>query len=329
MLLKCLLPLYCLVFNLATATPAKLIFDTDIGNDCDDAGTLAMIHALVDRGEVELLAVMISTRVPTGPACADAINTFYHRPEIPIGVGKTSDNTQTHDDYATYIASHYPHDIEAGKVPDAVALYRKILAAQPDQSVVLAAVGPPTNISHLLDSPPDAISPLDGVALVGKKVKFYAAGGNGRANLPAGEAGWNYKWDLRAAANELQKFPTHIPMVFAGGSGLTLFTGAGYEKKPTGHIIRACYEKYHRRSTNLARCSWDQLRVLYAVRGGDNFETSAPGDITLEGDIIRYSPTPDRNRAYAYVKDKVLAAVQLEDLMMHDPLRSEQRPPAR
>ena len=36
---------------------AKIIFDTDIGGDCDDAGTLAMLHRLCDKGEAELLAV--------------------------------------------------------------------------------------------------------------------------------------------------------------------------------------------------------------------------------------------------------------------------------
>ena len=35
----------------------KIIFDTDIGGDCDDAGALALIHRLCDKGEVELLAV--------------------------------------------------------------------------------------------------------------------------------------------------------------------------------------------------------------------------------------------------------------------------------
>lgn len=35
----------------------KILFDTDIGCDCDDAGALALLHRLCDRGEAELLAV--------------------------------------------------------------------------------------------------------------------------------------------------------------------------------------------------------------------------------------------------------------------------------
>lgn len=35
----------------------KIIIDTDIGWDCDDAGALALIHSLCNKGEAELLAV--------------------------------------------------------------------------------------------------------------------------------------------------------------------------------------------------------------------------------------------------------------------------------
>ena len=37
--------------------PVKIIYDTDIGGDCDDAGTLSMLHRLCDKNEAELLAV--------------------------------------------------------------------------------------------------------------------------------------------------------------------------------------------------------------------------------------------------------------------------------
>ena len=37
----------------------KIIFDTDIGGDCDDAGALAMLHRLCDKGEAQLLAIRI------------------------------------------------------------------------------------------------------------------------------------------------------------------------------------------------------------------------------------------------------------------------------
>ena len=41
-------------------SPIPLIFDTDIGNDCDDVLAMGVIHALQTRGECELLAVTIT-----------------------------------------------------------------------------------------------------------------------------------------------------------------------------------------------------------------------------------------------------------------------------
>ena len=65
--------------------PVKIIFDTDIGWDCDDAGTLAMLHRLCDKGEAELLAVTHCFATPYVAGCIDAINRFYGR-EVPVGI---------------------------------------------------------------------------------------------------------------------------------------------------------------------------------------------------------------------------------------------------
>ena len=71
--------------NAFAAEPVKLIFDTDIGNDIDDALALAVIHALQSRGECELLAVTSSKDNPYSTLYCDVVNTFYGRPEIPLG----------------------------------------------------------------------------------------------------------------------------------------------------------------------------------------------------------------------------------------------------
>jgi len=43
------------------AGPPAVIFDTDIGSDCDDAGALAVLHALADAGELKILGVIFSS----------------------------------------------------------------------------------------------------------------------------------------------------------------------------------------------------------------------------------------------------------------------------
>ena len=70
----------------AAAEPVGLIFDTDICGDCDDVLALGMIHALQTRGACRLLAVTVSVDNDLAAPFVNAVNTFYGRGEIPIGV---------------------------------------------------------------------------------------------------------------------------------------------------------------------------------------------------------------------------------------------------
>src|SRR6202790_630328 len=67
-----------------------VIFDTDMGNDIDDALALALLHSLESRGECRIIAVTITKDNPWAAPYIDLVNTFYHRPEIPIGMVKAS-----------------------------------------------------------------------------------------------------------------------------------------------------------------------------------------------------------------------------------------------
>src|SRR4051812_34212586 len=78
----------CTVPSRAAEAPARIIFDTDMETDCDDAGALAVLHALADLGECEILATVVSVRDPASAATVDAINRHYHRPALPIGMVK-------------------------------------------------------------------------------------------------------------------------------------------------------------------------------------------------------------------------------------------------
>ena len=52
------------------AAPVKVIFDTDMANDCDDAGALAVLHALADLGEAEILAIVTNRKDPSNASAA-------------------------------------------------------------------------------------------------------------------------------------------------------------------------------------------------------------------------------------------------------------------
>ncbi len=44
----------------------RLIFDTDMGSDCDDAGALAVLHKLADKEEATILGFIYSSGVFSG-----------------------------------------------------------------------------------------------------------------------------------------------------------------------------------------------------------------------------------------------------------------------
>ena len=78
------------VVTRAQSTAIPLIFDTDIGNDCDDVLAMGVIHALQSRGYCRLIAVTITKDHEQCAPFTDAINTFYGRGDIPIGVSRSS-----------------------------------------------------------------------------------------------------------------------------------------------------------------------------------------------------------------------------------------------
>ena len=166
--------------GLMSAEPLRLIFDTDIGNDVDDALATGVIHALQSRGECELLAVTVTKDQELSAPFVDVLNTFYGRGDIPIGVvrnGPTPDASKF-----TVLANQrdngklrYPHDLMSGAdAPEATELLREVLARQPDRSVVVVQVGFSVNLARLLESAPDRYSPLAGRELVQKKVRLLS-----------------------------------------------------------------------------------------------------------------------------------------------------------
>jgi hypothetical protein len=304
----------------------RVIFDTDPGGDIDDGAALAVLHALASLGEIEILAIGVVIGHEMAVPYVHAVNTWYGRPDIPIGVIK-GPAPYSRDEFMEPIVAEYPNTLTRDAAPDVVKLYRKVLSSQPDGSVTLIAVGPCTNIYNLLNSLPDEYSPLTGVELVSRKVKFYGAGGNGGAKLPKGEPGWNYYQDLNAASGELRLMPVNIPMVFSGGSGRILQVGSSYNNVRPDHIMRRSYEEYYDglayKKVAADRQSWDQLRVLYACRPSARhlWELSPPGNIEVDTGKpeIFYTASPDRNKAYAYVNNYDAVRSMLTELMMYDP----------
>jgi hypothetical protein len=63
--------LFFALVGLGLGAPVGVVFDSDMANDCDDAGALAVLHGLADLGEVEILAVVTIRKDPSGASAAD------------------------------------------------------------------------------------------------------------------------------------------------------------------------------------------------------------------------------------------------------------------
>jgi len=300
-----LLLLALLPAAVAAPAPVKLIFDTDMGNDVDDVMALAMIHTLQKRGAVELLAVTVTKDHPQAAAFVDAINTFYGYGDTPIGVvrnGATPEPGKFNllaDEKKPDGTLRYPHDLRTGAdAPEATGLLRRLLAAQPeDRSVVLVQVGFFTNFARLLDSPPDAHSPLTGRELIAQKVKLFSimAGAFQTVNWFTQHKEYNVVKDVPAAQKLVAQWPG--PIVW---SGFEIGVAAAFPHRVIDEDLN--YVKHHPLKESYIlynppphdRPTWDPTSLLYAVypdRG--YFDLSPPGWIKVE-DSGATVFTPDR-----------------------------------
>jgi inosine-uridine nucleoside N-ribohydrolase len=309
----------------AFSAPVPIIFDTDMDTDCDDAGALAVLHVLADRGECEILATMVSVGHPWSAPTVAAINAYYGRPHLPVGQAKAG-GVDEPSRFAKRIAEEFPQPIKsADDAPDALELYRDLLAKQPDGSVVIVTVGYLRNLRNLLESP-------GGPELVRRKVKTYVCMGGNFIGAPAHDdlklGNVNFQRDPESAHHVVWNWPT--PIVFAGRevcsvpSGLTC--GTSLARTPTNNPVRRAYEHYFG-GTLKNRHVADLVTVLYAVRGlRDYWDIHAGGHMDLQADMkFTWRDAPDRQQSYLLKRqvngqpnDRAIEAV-LDDLLTQAP----------
>ena len=307
-----------LTISVFAAEPVRFVFDTDLGNDVDDSMALAVIHALQNRNECELLAITTTKDSPYVVPMIDVLNTFYGRPEIPVAVvknGMTKEdgkyNRQVldlkgNDGKPRYSRKRTPED--SAKLPDAVPFLRKLLVAEPDHSVVLVQVGFFTNFARLLDTSADDISPLTGKELIAKKVKLLSLMA-GAFDEPPGFKEYNVKIDIPSAKKMVTEWPTE--MVFSGHEigrliqhpGASMKEDYGYVQY---HPLKDAYHFY--RGLDNSQPTYDLTSVLYAVRPNRGyFDLSPPGTVTVLDDG-QTTFKPDENGKHRYM---IVSPVQI------------------
>jgi inosine-uridine nucleoside N-ribohydrolase len=286
-----------------------LIFDTDMGNDIDDALALAVIHSLESRGEARLIGVTITKDNPWAATYVDLVNHFYGRGHIPVGIvkqGKTPEPSpyvqvpsERTDAQGRLI---YPRRLMTGTAaPDASQLLRELLQAQPDHSTVIVQVGFSTNLARLLMQPGAA-------DLVRRKVKLLSIMAG---EFPSGKPEYNVRIDIPAFRKLMAEWPSDI--VFSGfeiGRSI-LYPARSIEadyRYVQNHPIAEAYRLYQKMPYD--RPTWDLTSVLYAIRPDHGyFSLSEPGAVSAGDDgKTSFQPNPQGRHRYLIVNDRQRAA---------------------
>jgi purine nucleosidase len=291
----------------SAATPLHVIFDTDMGNDVDDALALAMLHAFASRGEVQLLAVTVSKDNPWAAEYVRLVDEYYGRGAIPVGIvhdGKTPEDGL----YVRQVCELHHRSPNKAIVLDAVQLLRKTLAGEKDGAVTLIQVGFSTNLARLMESAPDRYSDLSGMELVKKKVRLLTVmAGNFAASKPE----YNVMTDIPAATKLFSTWPTDI--YFSGfevGSAI-LFPASSIEHDfPAGNPVAEAYRVYAKMPYN--RPSWDLTTVLYDLRPDRAyFDVSPPGDVVVSPDgSTSFQPSAQGKRYFMSVSPVQAARIR-------------------
>lgn len=316
------------------AAPIRVVFDTDMGNDIDDALALSMLHRFQKEGKAEIAAVLVNKGAPAAPVFCTIQNEYCGSGNIPVGHiadGKTPEPGA----FAGKIAGEknpdgspkfaIPESARGGKFPDAVKLARKVLAESEDGGVVYISVGFLTAAARLLESPPDEISPLTGAELAAKKVKFFSVMGGNFADPKHAE--YNIKCDVKSAQIFARLCPSKT--YFSGyevGNKLRFPQSMLDEKMRPGNPVNAAYKLYAEivnggKSDRHDRPSWDLTSVLFVFEP-ELFGVSESGTVSFDGlGRTKFSPSEGGKSAYLKIPEggakKILG--KLADAAAYEP----------
>jgi inosine-uridine nucleoside N-ribohydrolase len=249
-----------------------VIFDTDMGNDIDDALALATLHALSDRGECELIGVTLTNSNRAAVPYIRMLNRFYGRGDLPVGAAIKELKGGAGDGYMAAALRDMP-GVPAAPAELAPAVLRRLLE-NAREKVVIVQTGFSTNLAALLDT-------AGGAQLAKEKVALVVAMAG---NFAGGDPEYNVHIDIASAKAVFERWPT--PIVFSGfeiGREL-LYPAASIEHDFTyalRHPVAESYRAYSKMPYN--RPTWDLTAALEAVRPERGyFALSEPGAVFVE-----------------------------------------------
>jgi len=312
-------------------SPVNIILDSDIVGDADDVGDHAVLWALADCGEANVLALITSSANDYSAPTVQVLARYFGHPNVPIGAYQgdiPSDYRATFSPFTKQITEEFGNAANTrAKYPDAVTVYRQALAGAPDKSVYVVAGGYYQPLRALLQSGPDHFSSHDGAKLVAQKVRrlITAAG-----KFPDSGDGpeHNFAMDPDGASFVFANWPTEIVSI-GTEVGWDVVTGPRSTADPTKDPVKRAYDLYchNGRYCPATTPAWTQIAILYAVRGGvgTTFSIGGANGSTVVGNSRQPIPgrnvwTKSPNRHHAYLEKAVPASTlahTLNQLLQH------------
>jgi inosine-uridine nucleoside N-ribohydrolase len=171
--------------------PEKVIIDTDIGDDIDDAFAVALALR-----SLELQILGITTTFGDTETRAKLLDRFLAevgRPDIPVAAGASSPSKGTFTQRRYAEAGHFAKPSH----PDAVAFLLDQIRRNPGQ-VTLIAIGPLMNVGAAIDKDAATFRKLKRIIMMGGSIKRgYGDIGFGPPKPPEPE--WNILNDVSSA----------------------------------------------------------------------------------------------------------------------------------
>ncbi len=178
----------------ARAQPAKVIIDTDIGDDIDDAFALALVLA---SPEVEVLG--ITTAWGDTARRARLVDRFLSETghcDVPVAVGVPTKTGQT------FTQGNWANVSKIREHPPAVDFLLQQIRAHPGE-ITLIAIAPLTNLAAAIDRDPQTFGKLKQIIAMGGSIyRGYGDLGFGGSKGP--DAEYNIKSDIASAQHVLK-----------------------------------------------------------------------------------------------------------------------------
>lgn len=272
------------------------ILGTDWWTDCDDAVAIRLLARHVTAGKCHLLGIGMNACMPySAPSLWGFLQTEGIG-SVPLGIDAAATDFGGAPAYQERFAKKYaPHAVNED-FPDALSLYRRLLA-DAREPVEILEIGYPQVLAALLTSGPDEISPQTGMELISQKVsKLWIMAGKWDGD---GDRENNFCRNPRSrVAGELlcRMWPT--PITFLGWEiGYGVLTGGELSSTDPLYQIMADH------GSATGRHSWDPMLVLMALIGNERtagYDT-VTGRAAVDADTGANHFTPDPRGPHQYV----------------------------